>query len=298
MQQPTARKVRKGLSGAGAHPYPPPLMSNWNHNSEARPNLFAEVWAFRFALVNLVLKDFRIRYRNMSLGILWSVLNPLVMLGVLVFIFSYVYPNKVIANFPIFVLLGLLGFNFFSMCVTGATNCIVDNQPLVKKTIFPRILLPLSVVLSQVIHMAIQIGLLICFLAIFRVPVTIHYLWLPVIFTIELVFCTGMALILSLLNVYYRDMLYLVQSGVTILFWFTPVFYSLTTVHQNLPRMFYGAYILNPIAGCIDSARKCMLNQCAPDTIALATAAVIALVSIVAGIGLYARYQNNLADRL
>lgn len=294
----TSAPRQKVLSGSGGGPYPARLMSDWLHNSEERPGLFAEIWRFRFALLNLVLKDFRIRYRNMSLGILWSVLNPLVMLGVLVFIFSYVYPNKDIAFFPIFILLGLLGFNFFSLCVTGATNCIVDNQPLVKKTIFPRILLPLSVVLSQVIHMAIQVLILVVFMLAQRVPITSHYVWLPLIFLIELAFCTGMSLILSLFNVYYRDMLYLVQSGVTILFWFTPVFYSLTTVHQNLPKLFYGAYILSPIAGCIDSARKCILNNCAPDTVALSTAAVISVAALVIGVALYARYQDRLADKL
>lgn len=267
-------------------------------HSSHEGNVLSAIWTYRFALQNLMLKDFRIRYRNMSLGIVWSVMNPLVMLGVLVFIFQYVFPNKDIPYFPIFILLGLLGFNFFSLCVSSATSCIIDNAPLVKKTIFPRIILPLSVVLSQVIHILIQIGLLIVFMIIFRTPVTASYVWLPLIFLIELAFSCGAALIFSLLNVYYRDTLYLVQSGLTILFWLTPVFYPLSLAHQNLPKALYGIYIMNPLAFCIDGARKAILFNTAPDTVALIFAAVIAAVSLVAGLALYSRYQHNFADRL
>lgn len=267
-------------------------------STTSQPGIFQEVWDYRFALLNLVLKDFRVRYRNMSLGILWSVLNPLVMLGVLVFIFTYVFPNQQVKNFPVFILIGLIFFNFFSLCVSSATNCLVENSTLVKKTIFPRIMLPLSVVLSQIIHLVIQLGLLALFIGLARVPVTVHFLWLPVVLAILLVFATGLSLALSLLNVHYRDMLYVVQSGLTLLFWFTPVFYSLTTVHQSLPRQLYGAYILNPIAGCIDGARKAILDARAPDAVALLFASAVAGLTLVAGVWLYTRYQRNLADKL
>lgn len=262
------------------------------------PGFLREIWDYRFALLNLVLKDFRIRYRNMSLGILWSVLNPLVMLGVLVFIFTYVFPNRTVAHFPVFILTGLIFFNFFSLCISSTTNALVENAPLVKKTIFPRILLPLSVVLSQIIHLIIQLGLLTFFIILFKVPVTAHYLWLPPILLILLLYTTGLALALSLLNVYYRDMLYIVQSTLTLLFWFTPVFYSLTTVHQSLPRPLYAVYILNPLSGCIDGARKAILDARPPDTIAILIATAIALLTLVAGTTLYIRYQRNLADKL
>ena len=263
-----------------------------------RKNPITDIWNYRFALHNLVLKDFRIRYRNMSLGILWSIINPLVMLGVLVFIFTYVYPNRGIPFFPVSVLIGLIIFNFFSLCISSTTSCIIDNTPLVKKTIFPRIILPISVVLSQVIHLAIQLMLLVVFIIIFRVPLTWSYLWLPLIFLIQLIFVTGSCLICATLNVYYRDVLYLVQSALTILFWFTPIFYSLTLVHNNLSRWMYGAYIMNPMAGCIDGARKAILHNMAPDLTAFSVAAGISVLLLIIGIFLFQRYERNFADRL
>src|SRR5512137_1852489 len=97
---------------------------------------------------NLVAKDFRIRYRNMSLGVLWSVLNPLVMLGILLIVFTVVYPQRGQAYFPISVLLGLVSYNFVALCIPAATGAVVENAPLVKKSVFPRQILPISVVLS------------------------------------------------------------------------------------------------------------------------------------------------------
>ena len=100
------------------------------------------------------------RYRNMSLGVLWSILNPLVMLGVLVFVFTFIFPQgESQPVFPVFVLLGLVCYNFLSLCINTSTNCIVDHASLVKKVIFPRQVLPLAVVLSQSIHVLIQLGL-------------------------------------------------------------------------------------------------------------------------------------------
>jgi lipopolysaccharide transport system permease protein len=256
------------------------------------------IYAYRFALQNLMLKDFRIRYRNMSLGILWSLLNPLIMLGVLVFIFSYVYRHEQSSHFQIFVLLGLIIYNSFTLCLSAATNCIVDNAPLIKKTIFPRIILPLSVILSQLIQVVIQWGLLAVFILLFRVPITSSYLWMPLIFLIQIIFITGTCMICATLNVYYRDVQYLVQSALTILFWFTPIFYSLTTVHENLPRWLYGAYILNPMAGCVDGARKAVLQNSAPDAVAFGTAGVVSLILFFLGFWLFERYQKNFADRL
>jgi lipopolysaccharide transport system permease protein len=261
-------------------------------------NLVKDIWKFRFALLNLILKDFRIRYRNMSLGILWSIINPLVMLGVLIFIFTYVYPREGEQYFPIFVLLGLIAYNFLSLSVTVATSSVVDNAPLVKKVIFPRIILPLSVVFSQVIHFVIMCGLLVAFLIAFQVPWSLYMVWLPVVYAILLIAIIGLSLICSALNVYYRDVQYLVTSLLTVLFWFSPVFYSLTNAHQNMPKLMYGIYLLNPLAGCIDATRKAVLLQMHPDTVSLGIAAGVSVFLLVFGIALFQRIQGNFADRL
>src|SRR5512140_3104835 len=105
-------------------------------------------WNYGFLLASLISRDLKIRYRNMSLGFLWSVLNPLVMLSILVVVFTWIYPPpEGPPYFPVFVLLGLVGYNFLMLSIPPATSCVMENAPLVKKVNFPRHILPLSVVL-------------------------------------------------------------------------------------------------------------------------------------------------------
>ena len=250
----------------------------------------------RYALWNLVLKDFRIRYRNMSLGVLWSLLNPLVMLGVLSFVMQFAAPQGGQRYFPVFILLGLVSFNFVSLSVSTGNVSLLENASLLRKVPFPRILLPISVVLSQVIHSAIQVLLVLAFAVAWRVPASPHLLWLPLIFAIEFAFVVGLVCLCSSLNVYFRDMRYLVESGLTVYFWFSPVFYPLDAVRGHLPHAVFQLYALNPLAGCIDAARDVVLEQHAPDLALLGLAAAVALVVLLVGFHVFARREGEFAD--
>lgn len=259
-------------------------------------SIVADIWAHRFALRNLVMKDFRIRYRNMSLGVIWSVLNPLVMLGILLVVFTVVYPQRGQAYFPISVLLGLVSYNFFSLCIPAATKSVLDNAPLVKKVIFPRQILPISAVLSQSIQVLIQFGLVAAFVLFFQVPLTPKFLLAPLIVGVLLTFIIGAGLLCSALNVIFRDMHYIIESLLTVLFWLSPVFYPLTIVHEKFPKWLFGLYILNPLAGCIEGLRRVILQDSYPDAVSLTVAALVALATLALGASLFARLQRRFAD--
>ncbi len=254
--------------------------------------------SYTYALWNLIAKDFRIRYRNMSLGFLWSILNPLVMLGVLVVVFGLIYPNQSIKHFPVFLLLGLVPYNFLAQCLSTGTGCLVENVSFLKRMRFPSILLPISVVLSCCIHLAIQCVLLAALALYHGLPPSINLLWLLPSLGILLVFLTGAVMICCCLDVFFRDMQYLVQSVVLVLFWFTPIFYPLALARGNLPPLAAQFYTANPLVGCIETARLAVLEQAPPDVHSLVMALVVATATFLVGVLLFRRLSRKLPDYL
>jgi len=259
--------------------------------------LLHAIYERRAAFKQLLLKSFRIRYRNMALGVLWSVISPLVMLGVLAFVFTYVYPSPdPRTHFPLFLLIGLVHYNAFSRIIPSATSSILEHSSILKKVAFPRIIIPLAVIVAQLLDVVILMGLLLIFTLIFGVPLTWYALWVPFAILIEVIFATGAGLMCAALNVYYRDMLYIVESWLTVFFWVTPVFYSLETIHARLPRVLYDLYLLNPLAGCIEASRAGLLHQAMPDRDATIAAVVVAFVVLGIGIAVFERLQRRFAD--
>ena len=245
-----------------------------------------------FVLRNLIAKDFKVRYRNMSLGIFWSLVNPLVMMGVLTFVFSVIMPSQQ-EHFPLFVLMGLLPFNFFTLAWATGTNSVIENTTLVKKVPFQRELLPVSVVLANALHYLIQLGLLLLAAAIV-VGVSSSWLWLPLVVLLQLVFVCGMALGSSALDVYYRDVRYVVESMNLVLFFMVPIFYSFDRVGQKYALL----YELNPVAAVILLTRTILLEGQPPNAATLAKLAGVSLFTLVAGAMVFRRIERNFADYL
>lgn len=247
---------------------------------------------YLFLIQNLVLKDFKIRYRNMSLGVLWSVVNPLVMMGILTFLFTQIFPNNTIRHFPLFVFCALLPFNMFSSGLVAATTSVLDNQALVKRTVFPRVIIPIATVLSTTLHFLIQAALLFALVLVFGLGVNRYWLLLPVIWILELVFVTGLALATSALDVYCRDIRYMVESAVLVMFWLVPIFYSLSIV----PRQYVPLYALNPITAVAEASRAILLDSHAPPSQLMFSLGCVSLGSLAVGALVFWNLQRRFTD--
>ena len=249
---------------------------------------------YLFLLQNLVAKDFRVRYRNMSLGIFWSLLNPLILMAVLTFVFTIILENPQIPNYPVFVLCGLIPFNFMSVAWSIGTNSIVDNAALIKRTTFPKEILPIATVLSSCIHLLIQIALLLAFVLAIGAGINRYWLWLPFVWGFEVVFVCGLVLLCSALNVYIRDMRYLVEASNTVLFWAVPIVYSFSMI----PPAYQGIYQFNPLAAIVLALRSILLDSTPPASSLLLKLAVSSLAILIAGWFVFHRAKRRFYDLL
>lgn len=257
--------------------------------------MIVELIRKRDILSTLTEKDFKSRYKAKALGRLWSVADPAVMVVIYTIVFAYIL-KVAEPYFPIFLLLGITPYRFFSNSTNGAAAAVNDNVQLVKKVAFPRIFLPLAVVFSHVRHFLIELSLLALLFLYFREA--FHPSWnlllLPVVFAVQLVFVTGAALIVSALNVRYRDTQYILNSLLLVLSWLTPTFYSFSMV----PRRIANVLMWNPMVGVVESYRAILLKGLSPNPQLLGVACLAAVATVAIGLAVFKHYENVFADFL
>ncbi len=242
----------------------------------------------------LVTRDFKIRYRNMSLGVLWSVANPLIMTAVLTFVFTRIFPNPSVKGFPAFVLCALVPFNFFSAAWQSGTASIVANAALIKRMPIPNEIIPLAAVLANCVHLGIQATLLLTIAVAMGLGVSLYWLWVPVILVILTFSVCGLAMFFTSFDVYFRDTRYIVESALLIMFWLTPIFYPIDMV----PPALRWIYLTNPVASATVSLRNIIMLHQSPSSQAMMMSLVSATAFSIIGFLTFHKMKSRFADYL
>jgi lipopolysaccharide transport system permease protein len=220
-----------------------------------------ELWEYRDLLRNLVIRDLKVRYKHSVLGILWSLLNPLLMMVVFTFVFTVMQPNEGIPHFAVFMLAGLLPWNLFSGSVMGTASQIIGNGHLIKKVYFPREVLPFSMVFSNFVNFLISLIPLAVLLVVSGIEITPHILWLPLIILIQMILVLGLGLIFSTLAVFFRDIIMVLDVALLAGFFLTPLFYPMERVFREATIFGFTFPVarlvrwLNPMASIVDAFR-------------------------------------------
>jgi lipopolysaccharide transport system permease protein len=263
-----------------------------------------EVFRARELTTNLVRRDLKVKHRGTFLGMLWSLTTPLLIVALYYVVFKFILraspatdnprPDGQVVPFALYFFAGLTIWNLFSTAVTASTNSVVGSGYLLRKVYFPRAILPLSSVLSSVVSFAFEFVVLMLGTLIFVGAPSFHLLWVPVIVLVVAILSYGMALFLSALTVFFRDVAHFIGIFIQLWFWATPVIYSLQYV---APRPLVVTLLkLNPMTGAVVSFRNVTVLNRAPDFSLLGYDLLVGVVFLVIGAFVFQRWQRLFAE--
>ncbi|NQE51550.1 ABC transporter permease [Herbaspirillum rubrisubalbicans] len=263
------------------------------------PKYLMDIYRFRGFVLGSVKREFASRYRNSMLGALWLILQPLA----LILVYTLVFANLMQARLPgvdsgfgysIFLCAGVLTWGMFTEVVTRLQNMFIDNANMLKKVSFPRITLPLIVLINAIIGFAIIFGLFTIFLIVSgNFPGWSFFLILPVL-AVQLTLSFGVGMIVGVLNVFFRDVGQLFSILLQFWFWATPIVYPINT----LPPVLQKAIHYNPMTALVTSYQNILLYGQRPSLTSLLSVLAISLVLCVLGLRLFRRHAGDMMDEL
>lgn len=243
---------------------------------------------YRYLLKELVIRDIRIRYRRSFLGILWSVLSPLLMMFILTWVFSNIF-NTTIENFAVYVLIGNIIFGFHSEATNASINGIIGNAGLIKKVYVPKYLFILARVTSSLVNLLFSSIALFIIMLITRVEFGVSMIALIIPTTMLYIFVLGVSLILATYNVFFRDIGHLYGVVLTAWMYFSAIFYPI----EILNDLMFNIVSWNPIYMFINYFRSIILYNTMPSFIYNVQCIIISLVVLLIGIIVFYRNQDK-----
>ena len=258
-------------------------------------NIFANFKRYSFLMQQLVSRDFKVKYKRSVLGILWSLLYPVLMMIVMAIVFSQMFNMRMEGvNYLVYLMTGLVMFNYFNEASNLAMTSVVTNFTLMTKVYIPKYIFPISKCLFVGINFLLTL-IPFLFVILFtgsgatKCDINIYYLILPYIFLCMFLFTVGLGLLLATISVFLRDMFYIYGIILTIWQYFTPIFYDI----QMLPTKLQAIFKLNPLYVFITSAREIILFSKMPDPYLLVSSGVFAIGMLLIGIYFFRKKQDQ-----
>jgi lipopolysaccharide transport system permease protein len=256
----------------------------------------ADLWRYRDLLYILAWRDVKVRYKQATLGIAWTVLQPLLLVGLFTFVFTRIgggFKSKLPAGvpYPVFAFTGLLPWLVFATIVPSSANSIVSNSALVSKVYFPRLVIPLGSVVARIPDFLISAIMLLVIMGIYGFAPPNTGLLLPVIMVASMLAAASLGIWFSALNVAYRDVQYVVPFLIQAGMFFTPIAYPTSSVPASLQWL----PALNPMTWVINVARWSLLGSSIPVAVSLESAGTMCVL-LVTGLYYFRKVQNFFAD--
>lgn len=248
---------------------------------------------YRELLIELTKREIKQRYKQSVLGYAWVILNPLIQMLVMAFVFSQVLRiTNIGVPYPIFLYAGFLPWTLFTNSLNASVNSLVGNAGLLTKIYFPRVLFVQSALLAKIVDFLLACSIFVVFMLFYRIPFTWNILWVLPIFCIQSLFTYGISLFAAAVNLFYRDVQYLLSLGLLVWMYLTPVIYPI----ELFPERYRWIFQVNPMAVIVNAYREVILNGQIPNLMSLAIAATLSFIIFIIARHVFQKLEGVFAD--
>ena len=254
-------------------------------------NVFKDLYNYRELMKTNIKKEIRGKYKGSWLGIMWTFLNPLLMLAVYAIVFPYILRVNV-ENYTIFMIVALIPWNYFTTAIQTGTGCVVANGNILKKVYFPREIIPISITISQLVNFLITCIIMFVFIIFSGVGFSIHILLLPLIIFTQFILILAINFVLSALTVYAHDIDHFVSVALTL------GFYAIVYLSTMLPEKFQWVMKINPMAVLVEAYRSILYYHNLPDFKLLGIWIVISFVMLILGYITFKKLEKSFVEEL
>lgn len=255
--------------------------------------MLKELYKYRQLLKSNVRKEIRGKYKGSFLGVLWSFVNPLLTTLVYAIVFPFILKSAQ-EHYTTFIVIAILPWSFFTTVISQGTNCVLVNGGILKKVYFPREILPISIAISGLINFLISCLIIGIFLIFSGIGFSWHLIFLPAVILIQFILTLGIILITSSINVYIRDLEYIVNFFISMLFYATPVLYSMNMFPKRIQNILH----LNPMTTIIESYRNIFYYHEIPNMLGLGLVLIFSTFLFFVGLRIFKKLEKGFAEEV